>query len=351
MSYTAPGPEDPFFRMRRKKEDNLVAQARQAADELAAKQDVPDTATVSSYPARSEEHVAAAGPPVLDRLREHEDARTAARTAGDTELADRALRQVVGDLDELLDTAADHLRQSGKGLSRQRVRTAAPQLLAMSGVAALPLGEVAGFLDLPREQVEDVLAALRRHGGITPADRHQALQQVEWLRGQLRQVELTRDQSLLDRLLAFVSKFTVLVVVAVASAAAGAVAAGESVLKEIIKAGVVMLVAAALQGAADRVREGRPGTDAREAHAALLADLPQAHALWERPSYQGEHTVLRIRLGIRCCAARIATISLEWQDKQAYWALLDATVEALRADSPAELAPLPSRLSALRPPA
>lgn len=358
MSYSVPGPgrEDGFFRWKLKQEEtSVVAQARQAAEQLSALPPRQDTEIVSSRPERPEEQQTAIGPPVLDRLLQHEEIRSAARATGDIQLANSALSQVVGDLDELLDSAASHLRQSGRGRSRQRVQEALPQLVAMSGVAALPLDEVAEFLDLPREQVEDVLGMLARSGGISPAERHQALRQVEWLRRQLRQVEATKNHSLLDRILEFVSKFVLLGVVALASAASGAFAVGESVLKEIIKTAVVALVAAALQLAANRAFDQRtkrnPHSIAREAHDVLLADLPQAHALWGEPAYDGEHAVIRIRLAIRCCAARVASIPLDWRDKRQYWNLLDAITNALNEDSPAELASLLRRITVLSPPA
>ncbi|MGH3769618.1 MAG: hypothetical protein ACRDTX_31480 [Pseudonocardiaceae bacterium] len=358
MSYSVPGPgrEDGFFRRKRKEDEiSVVAQARQLAEQLSAQPPRKDTEIVNPRPARHEEPSAAIGPPVLDRLLKHEQTRSAARAAGDTQLADRALAQVVGELDELLDSAASYLRQTGRGRSRQRVQEALPQLVAMSGVAALPLGEVAEFLNLPRVQVEHVLSTLARSGGISPAERHQALQQVEWLRGQLQQVGATKNHSLLDRLLEFIAKFAVLGVIALASAASGAFAVGDSVLKEVIKTAVVALVAAALQLAVNHALDQRTKRDpcavACTAHAALLADLPQAHALWGKPVYEGEHVVIRIRLAIRCCAARIASIPLDWPDKRRYWDLLDAITNALNEDSPAELDSLLRKITALSPPA
>lgn len=359
MSYSVPGPERDYRLFRRKqKEDetSVVAQARQTAEQLSTRPPRNDTEVVRSSPARmdEDERRGALGPPVLARLLQYEEARSTARATGDSQFADRALVQVVGLLDELLDGAAGYLRQTGRGASRVRVKQAVPQLVAMSGVAALPLDEVAGFLGLPRERVREVLDELARYGGITPVERYQALQQVEWLRRQLRQVEITKDHTLLDRVLAFVSKFVLLGVVALASAASGAFAVGDSVVKEVIKTAVIALAAAALQLAADHVSDRRAQRDphvvAREAHAALLAELPQAHALWGEPAYDGEHTVIRIKIEIRCCIARVASVPLHWPDKRRYWNLLDEIGTALTTDSPAELAALLGKLRALQPP-
>ncbi|MER7113467.1 hypothetical protein ACWGPQ_04160 [Saccharomonospora azurea] len=357
MTYSVPGPgrEEDFFRLRRKDETSAVSQARQASEELFGAPPRENTGSVGSRPARPVETKTTAGPPVLDRLLRHEEARAAARAADDLRLADRALGEVVQDLDELLNYAATHLHQAGRGRSRQRVQEAVPQLAAMAGVAALPLGEVAEFLDLPRARVDEVLGTLARYGGITPAERHEALQQVEWLREQLGHVAATKNHSLLDRILAFVSKFAVFAVVTLTSAAAGAFAVGESALTEVVKAGVVALVAAALQLAAvhalDQPGRRDPHTAAREAHTALLADLAEAHVLWEEPAYDAEHAVVRIRLGVRCCAARITSLVLAWQDKQRYWELLDQLTEALAVDSRTEVTVLTRRIAALSPPA
>ncbi|WP_116040810.1 hypothetical protein [Amycolatopsis palatopharyngis] len=357
MSYSVPGPghEGGFFRRKREQTESVVAQARQSADQLSAGTRPPDREAVSHRPAREEERRTFREPPVLDRLLEHEGIRSAAHAAGDLRLADRALVDVVGDLDELLDSAATHLRGTGRGRSRQHVQEALPHLVAMSGVAALPLADVAEFLGLPREQVDEVLRTLARNGGISPAERHQALRNVEWLREQLRQVEVTKNHSLLERVLEFVSKFVLLWVVTIASAASGAFAVEEPVVKEVIKTAVVGLVAAALQLAANHALGERAKRDratvAGNAHAALLADLPQAHALWDAPAYDGEHVVLRTRIGIRCCVARVASIPLDWPDKRRYWDLLDAVNAALNEESPADLARLLRTLAALRPPA
>lgn len=352
MSYSTPyRREDGSYRKKRKEEISLVAQARQAAERLPTP---PRDDTVVSRPQREEKQTAAA-PPVLELLLYHEEERAAARASGDLRLASSALVGVVRDLDVLLDSAEDYLRQTGRGRSRQRVREAMPHLVAISAISALPLAEVGEFLDLPPDRVEAVLASLARHGGIDPAQRQRALEQIRWLRGQLQQVVVTEDHSLLDRLLAFVSKFVLLGMVALASAASGALAVGESALKEVVKTGVVALVAAALQMGIDRVLTERTKQSrhsaAREAHAALLAELSTASALWEAPAYDGEHAVIRTRLAVRMCAVRVGSIPLEWQDKWHYWDLLDDLNSALNEETPDGLRVQLRRITALSPPA
>ncbi|WP_158852934.1 hypothetical protein [Saccharothrix deserti] len=162
MSYSTPfRHEDGFYRKKRKEDTSLVAQARQAAEQLPTP---PKDDTVVSRPQRQEEQTAAAAPPVLELLLYHEEER-AARASGDLRLASSALVGVVRDLDVLPDSAEDYLRQTGRGRSRQRVREAMPHLVAISAIAALPLAEVGEFLDLPPDRVDAVLASLARHGG------------------------------------------------------------------------------------------------------------------------------------------------------------------------------------------
>jgi hypothetical protein len=351
--YSAPfRREDDSSRKKRKEQTSLVAQARQAAEQIPAP---PEDKVVVSRPQRQEQRTSATVPPVLEVLLYHEDQRAAARAAKDTQLANRALVDVAGDLNVLLDSAESYLRQTAQGSSRKRIRNAMPHLVAMRTISALPLVEVAEFLDLPADRVGAALASLARYGGIHPAERQQALEQIQWLRGQLQQAVVTKDHSLLDRLLAFVSKFVLLGIVALASAAAGAIAVGESVLKEVIKTAVIALVAAALQMGTDHMLAQRTkqsqSSAARKAHDALLLELSTASALWEEPAYEGEHAIIRIKLAVRMCVVRVASIPLEWRDKWHYWDLLDQITAALGEDTPHSLWAQQRRITALSPPA
>ncbi|MFT7839218.1 hypothetical protein Q5530_24000 [Saccharothrix sp. BKS2] len=302
-------------------------------------------------PEQDGDQTSAAAPPVLDLLLHHEEERASARAAGNSALADSALVNVVRDLDTLLDSTENHLRRAGRGLSRAQVRRVAPQLAAMS---ALPLDDVAEFFGLPPHRVQDVLADLAQRGSLDPDVRARGLLQVQVLRDALHQVVVTRDHSLLDRLLAFVSRFVLLGVVALASAASGALAVDESVVKEVVKTAVVALVAAALQLGAEQVRSRRAEdarrVTARDAHEALLTELAIAGTLWQPPAYEGEHGVLRIRLAVRACVVRVATIPLDWPEKWVYWDVLDDVNAALHAPSPDGLALQLRRLTALPPP-
>lgn len=352
MSYSAPGPRRDTHSSG-KPAPSVVEQARLEAERLAARQ-APPPAVVSSRPPRPEEQSSAAGPPLLDHLIDQEQVRVVARAAGDTVLADRALGAVVRDLDVLLDAAAQQLRAQDEEQSDRaaQIRESLPQLLG--GLTAVPLVEVADLLDLPRASVDTVWESLASHGGVTPAERAAVLVGISDLRGQLQQAEMTRDHSLLDRLFGFVVKIAVLVGVAVAAAPLGALAVGESVVKEVVKAAVIGLVAVALQQASETVRDWRaarnPYAVAQAAHLALIDELATARGLRQRQAYEGEHTVLRVRLEVRSCVARVSAIPLEWEDKQRYWAILDGITAVLDHSTPDELGPLRRQLIALNPP-
>jgi hypothetical protein len=88
---------------------------------------------------------------------------------------------------------------------------------------------------------------------------------------------------------------------------------------------------------------------AGEAHVALIGDLRAAEALWEKPAYNGEHTVLQMRLAIRCCTSRTTSISLTWKDKQQYWVLLEKIPSVLTQQTPETLLALRRNLETLRP--
>jgi hypothetical protein len=349
MSYSAPGPRRDIHSSA-KPVPSVVEQARREAERLAAQQAPPPPSAASSRPARPEEQSSAAGPPLLHDLIDQEQVRVGALAANDAVLADRALGAVVRDLDALLDAAAQHLRTQNDRSAQ--IREGLPQVLG--GLTAVPLVEVADLLDLPPTSVETVWTLLAEHGGITRAERTATLAGISDLRGRLQQAEMTRDHSLLDRLFGFVVKIAVLVGVAVAAAPLGALAVGESVVKEVVKAAVIGLVAVALQQATETVRDWRlarnPYTVAQAAHLALIDELATARGLRQRQAYEGEHTVLRVRLEIRSCVARVAAIPLEWVDKQRYWSILDGITAVLDHGKPDELGPLRRQLIALNPP-
>jgi hypothetical protein len=349
MTHSRPFRRDDRSERERRAWAEIITAARLAAEELPVPGLLP---AVPVVPEQNGDRTSTAAPPVLELLLYHEEERAAARAAGNSTLADSALFNVVRDLDTLLDATEEHLRRAARGLSRAQVRRVMPHLAAMS---ALPLDDVAEFLGLPSQRVQDVLVELARQGRVDPDVRAQALLQVQALREKLHQVIVAKDHSLLDRVLAFASRFVLLGVVALASAASGALAVDESVVKEVVKTAVVALVAAALQLGVEHVRshraeEARRAT-ARDAHHALLTDLATAGTLWQPPVYEAEHGVLRIRLAVRACVVRVATIPLGWSDKWTYWDILDDVNAALHAPDPGGLASQVRRLSALAPPA
>jgi hypothetical protein len=339
---------------RERKPDNPVSRAREEIQRISARRPKRGDDIVAVRPPRPEEQSAAAGPPDLDRLFAHEQTRSNARRANNAKLANRALIEVIGDLDHMLDIVAGQLRLAGRGRSRQQVKDAVSQLVATSRLAVLPLREMSDLLDIPHGEVDTVLAVLAKNGGISPPERQAALEQVERLRALLRQAASTKDHSLLDRLLDFIVEIVILVTIAIAATPLGTIAVGDSVIKEVIKAGLIALVAVALQNAIDSIRERRrarnPYVTARAAHAALVNELLIAEGLNKEPAYEGEHTVIKIRLMIRCCAARIASISLAWKDTQQYWSLLDEIEADADKQPPSTLASVRRKLQILTPP-
>jgi hypothetical protein len=283
-----------------------------------------------------------AGPPGRELLLQHEQARLAALSAGDKKLADHALRAVIGDLDALLTSAAAELRASAGGRrTRKQVKKAVPQLVAIDELGYLPLTDVADLLELSRDDVDGVLASLAARGELSSAERDRALAQLENLRTKLQEIEVSRDHALLGDLIAFIVKIALLVSVAVVSTPLGALAVGDSVLAEAVKTGIIALVALALQQIVDGARERHAAHDpyavAKRAHEDLLDELTLARNLTKSPAYQGEHVVLRFRLQVRCASARVASLPLDWPDKDQYWLILDQIALALDHDSPKSL--------------
>jgi hypothetical protein len=338
VSFSRPGP---------KRDDALSAVVGGKAPESQSSLVSDD----SGAPRMGEEAPSSAGPPGHNRLLRHEQARLAALSAGDRKLADNALREVIGDLDVLLASAAAELRAlAGGRRTRKQVKKAVPQLVAIDELGYLPLTDVAELLDLSQTDVDGVLASLAARGELSSADRTLALQQIEQLRTKLQEIEVTRDHSLLSGLLGFIAKIALLVTIAVASTPLGALAVGDSVLAEAIKTGIIALVAIALQqvvdGARDWHAEHEPHAVAQRAREDLLTELTLAKNLTKTPAYEGEHVVLRFRLQIRCASARVSSLPLDWPDKDQYWLLLDQIALALDHDSPKSLILIRRKLEA-----
>ncbi|GHF70709.1 hypothetical protein FHX82_005559 [Amycolatopsis bartoniae] len=290
MTHAAPNPGgfDPFFRLR--KEEQVAESRRGAGEPNPGEHDEPVEAGAG-------EELVAEGPFSLDRLRAHQDA----RAAGDGE----ALREVATDLAQLLDLTRDHIKETGKGVSRQRVRAAFPKYRS---ALELPFGEAAEFLGLAPDRVGDVQRALARDGGVAPAHRHQALKDVDSLRARLHQAVAAGDHAALDELLDSVSRLAVLEVT------------GGPVVRDVVRAGFAALAMFAL-------RDPEP---------------PRAGEVWHRrlvaSSTQPEGHARRVLPAVRSCAARVVTLRLDWPEKEQYWALL------------AQDTPDPARLAAFAPP-
>lgn len=350
MSYSAPGPGREWFTPATKSEQ--VKKKAGQRKEKASKRDFSGGSIILPKP--DQVQLASAGPPALRRLVRNEQRRTAARNGNRPQMADAALRDVIGDLDVLLATAETHVRTAGDRRSRRQLKKVVPELVTLAELDALPFDEVADFLGIPAAEADGLFAELVQRGGFSRADREKVLQQLRQLRKQLHQVEITRDHSLLDRLLGFIIRIALLVGIAVASTPLGALAVGDPVVSEAIKTGVIALVALALQQTVDAIRtwqtEQDPYVVARKAHTALLTEILAAEALTKTPAYQGEHAVLRFRLEVRCARARVASLPLEWSEKTQYWLELDHLILALDRGSLTTLPPLHRRLEALTPP-
>jgi hypothetical protein len=263
LSYSVPGPE----RLARQTA-NPITEARDELERFAPKRP-PNT-----------------GPPDLDLLVTHEQARSAARRENNATAADRALTEVVDDVQGMLEFVAEELRSSGRGRSRQQVKDGVKRLVRTSRLSTLPLRDMADLFNLPPDSVDTVVTALTRDGGISPAERLDALKGIDHLREQLRQVEASHDHELLDRLLRFIVEIVVLVPLS-------AVGRGDLVIKDVVKAATIALVALTLRN--------------------------------------------------------IATISLERNDAQQLWALIDEIEAAIGKRSP-ELSGLQSKLQLLTSP-
>ncbi|KAA9156572.1 hypothetical protein FPZ12_027390 [Amycolatopsis acidicola] len=294
MTHAAPNPGgfDPFFRQR--KEEQLVESRRGAGEPNPGGHEEP--AGVEE----GDELVPPEGPFSLDRLRAHEEARAAARRAGNTGVAGEALQQVAADLVQLLDLARDQIKETGKGASRQRVRATFPKV--KTGLEPA-FTETAEFLGLAPERVADVQRTLARDGGVAPADRHQALKDVDALRAQVREATTGLDHEEADRLLSSVARLAVLEI------------AGGPPVKDSVQAGFAALATFALRDPATSA--GEPG-------------------VWhERLNEQAKQTSYgeKVLVGVRCCAARVVTLSLDWEEKEQYWQLL-GEIETARSPRP-----------------
>ncbi|MEU0092326.1 hypothetical protein [Kribbella sp. NPDC006257] len=271
-----------------------------------------------------EETPGSAGPTALQRLLMHEKTRLAALGAGDKRVADEVVPEVISDLEMLLSSAASVVRASDGGRrTRKQVKKAAPRLAALDD---LPLPDVAEFLGLKRSEVDGVLTSL-------VVDRDQVLVHLEQLKLKVRELKTSRDHSMLSGLVGFVVKVFLLIAIPLDTE--------DPVLAETIRTAILALVAIALRQAVETVRdwfaEREPLAVAERAREDLLAELTLAKSLTKAPAHEGEHTVLRFRLHVRCAAARITSIPLDWPEKPQYWQLLDQIALALDHDAPKTL--------------
>jgi hypothetical protein len=311
----------------------------------------PPAATATPY---QEVEAAPPGPPGLNRLLGNERRRAAALEANQYRAAASALRDVVADLDFVLATTATYISKIGSRQSRKSFQDAYPQWVTVKALTALPFDEVADVLDLPAPEMDDLFDRLVRNGGFIRTDRDRMLRDIRMLRKELQTVAITRNHSLLDRLVGIIVRIGQAIGIATVAAPVGAFAAGESAVNEAIVAGVSSLVGLALQQAVSSITQRRTEHNsaviARKAYADLLAEIGNAGRLATPRAYEGEAAVLRFRLAVRCARARVASLPLEWSHKDEYWLELDDLLLALERAQYDAFDPILRRLETLTPP-
>lgn len=318
----------------------------------------PETEQIQSAETVQVQSAGTGGKPPFDHLIKANDERWAALRAEDDELARYALQEVVADLDMLLDSAKAHL--SGRAFDhkdhkyRGRIKKIVKDDLAARTVAALPLGEIAEFLDLPRDDVDTVIEQLRTRGAMEDTVLYTALAQIEQLRVQLRTIVETEDHALLDSLVSFLIKIAQALVIGVAANATATLVVGEQVVATVVVRAVVAgLVTLALQSAATTIREWRsehnPSDVAREALANLTTELASVVAMTAALSTDPhEWPITRIRLLVKTCNAQQALIDVQWKHKSICWNVLGELALSLGQSSPIDGAEFQQKLLKLR---
>ena len=321
MSYSSPGPNDGFW-IRPPKKPPISAPAPKRPRQEPVSPQKPQLTESTS-----------ANDPTLDRLIKTNETRLAAIQKGDRRLARAALDGVVADLDALLDSAAAHLRQSGKVGPKHAAKTLKKNL-ALSVVAALPMSEIADLLDLPREQVADALIESLKSSFDAAEVRDAALARIDYLREQLQVANANKDHSLLDKLITAIAKVVQAIAIGVAATAASTFAKGEDTTSGLVTGAVVTaLVTLALQSAVTATIERRKARDpyrtAQDALADLSSELMNAASKPGLPAYAFEATADRIRLLVKTCKAQQALLDVRWKHKVECWNALSALASYL----------------------
>jgi hypothetical protein len=308
-----------------------------------AKPLVPDS--TSAAPMEEPPVVAFAGwPPALQKVVQDDFRRTSALASYRWKTADAALVDIVRGLDDLLDLAADSIRDGEPWRSRRQPRKAAAADAAAKLLTELPFAEVADLLGIPADEIETAIDLAGRPVRRSRADRRTALRAIKQLRIQLQQVEITRDHTRLNRLISFIVRLSLVLATAVGSQSAAALVAGDEHLDAVIQTAVAALAAFALERTTAALRdawhEHKPETIAAQAHQDLL-DALAADAT--------EDTVMAFRVLVHSARAWVACFQLDWTfaQKLEYWQALDEIPDALSAK---DLQALHHRLQELTPP-
>jgi hypothetical protein len=198
------------------------------------------------------------GDPRLDRLMRSDQQRLFALASGNHALAAIHLQSVATDLKAILDAAVTLLAQNGAH-KRHAAKRTTKQDLAAATAAALPLGEIADLLGLPRKRVDATLRLLAEQGNIPLARREEVLRGVNELRSQIGSAAARRDHLLMDRLKAVILRIFAALMIGGAVETVCAVTMGEANLPaSVMQAGITALVTQAFKEAATAV--GRHGT-------------------------------------------------------------------------------------------
>ena len=330
MSFIVPG--------QGKKNEEVIG-TRAGAKPLAPESAAP-------VPIEEPPEVAIAGwPPALQKVVEDDFRRTNALATYRWKTADAALVDVVSGLDDLLDLAADSIRNDEPRRSRRQPRKAAAADAAAKLLTELPFAQVADLLGIPADEIDQAIDSFGHPLRRSRADRRTALRAIKQLRIQLQQVEITRDHTRLNRLLSFIVRLILVLATAVGSQSAAALVAGDEHLDAVIQTAVGALAAFALERTTGALRdawhEHKPATIAAQTHKDLLESLADTNA--------DHDTVLAFRVLVHSARAWTACFQLDWPftQKLEYWSALDEIPEALHSGT--GLQAVHDRLQALTP--
>jgi hypothetical protein len=247
--------------------------------------------------------------------------RLASLRTGDLQTARFALRDVVADLNMMLNTVSIQIRRTTGRHRRAQIRKILNRDIAVMTAAELPLREITTILDLSPEQTGVALQFLRERGAIDPTTREEAIRQIRFLRDQLRLAESTEDHSLLSMLIQPILKlFHAFLITGVSAAAEELIIGGIKIPVELFRSAVEALVALALEKFEKNIRGHKHTAIAKRTLESLESELEDcSKTLCPTETYAFEWAISRTRLLVRTCTAQLALIDIDWAGKQYCW--------------------------------